>query len=192
MFDPQEEIDNDISASIDFSPSTPFSDPPILTFPITQQDQFDFTSMQPQISLVDSVLEGFSQHHADSIGPIMTTTPITSSIFEDDCLSSVPAATYMHLNASSPFLAPAIGTFLPTTPGAFSSDSSVILANSIFNMANELQSQDLEYQGENGGIYCIDSMQRVFNPELQVLKFFNCYFLSIKQKGYHNCSLTMC
>jgi hypothetical protein len=28
-----------------------------------------------------------------------------------------------------------------------------------------MQTQDLDYQGENGGIYCTDSVQQVFNPQ---------------------------
>jgi hypothetical protein len=38
-------------------------------------------------------------------------------------------------------------------------------------MGSELQPQELDYQGDNGGIYCPDSVQRVFNPgDLQVQK----------------------
>lgn len=37
-------------------------------------------------------------------------------------------------------------------------------------MASELQQQDLEYQGDSGGIFCPDAIQRVFNPgDLQMV-----------------------
>ncbi|XP_061989590.1 cell wall protein DAN4-like isoform X2 [Rosa rugosa] len=168
IFDSQEEIDNDISASIDFSPSPPFSVPPFL---MTQQDQFDFTSVPTQISLADSVVEGFSQYPADPVPPLMS-APL-SSVFEEDCLSSVPS--YVPLNPSSPscsFLGPTMGAYMPAgtmNAAALSADSTGIFTSSIL-MASELQPQDLEYQGDNGGIFCPESFPRGFNPEdLQML-----------------------
>ncbi|KAM5553343.1 cell wall protein DAN4-like [Rosa sericea] len=168
IFDSQEEIDNDISASIDFSPSPPFSVPPFL---MTQQDQFDFTSVPTQIPLADSVVEGFSQYPADHVPPLMS-APL-SSVFEEDCLSSVPS--YVPLNPSSPscsFLGPTMGAYMPAgtmNAAALSADSTGIFTSSIL-MASELQPQDLEYQGDNGGIFCPESLPRGFNPEdLQVL-----------------------
>lgn len=168
IFDSQEEIDNDISASIDFSPSPPFSVHPFL---LTQQDQFDFSSVPTQIPLADSVVEGFSQYPADPV-PSLMPAPL-SSVFEEDCLSSVPS--YVPLNPSSPscsFLGPTMGAYMPAgtmNAAAFSADSTGIFTSSIL-MASELQPQDLEYQGDNGGIFCPESLQRGFNPEdLQVL-----------------------
>ncbi|GMY27046.1 serine/threonine-protein kinase phg2-like isoform X2 [Fagus crenata] len=167
IFDSQEDIDNDISASINFSPSPTFSVPPFLT---TQQDQFDFSSVQPQISLSDAVVEGLSQYPADSVASLMG-APLPS-VFEEDCLSSVPS--YVPLNPSSPcsFLGSALGTYMPAgamNAAALSADSSGIFVGSIL-MGSELQPQDLDYQGENGGLYCPDSIQRVFNTgDLQVL-----------------------
>ncbi|KAL6185178.1 hypothetical protein ACLB2K_041313 [Fragaria x ananassa] len=168
IFDSQEEIDNDISASIDFSPSPPFSVPPFL---MSQQDQFDFSSVQPQIPLADSVVEGFSQYPADPV-PSLMSAPL-SSVFEEDCLSSVPS--YVPLNPSSPscsFLGPTMGAYVlagTMNAAALSTDSTGIFISSIL-MASELQPQDLEYQGDNGGIFCQESLQRGFNPDdLQVL-----------------------
>ncbi|XP_050373950.1 zinc finger protein CONSTANS-LIKE 4-like isoform X2 [Argentina anserina] len=167
IFDSQEEIDNDFSASIDFSPSPPFSVPPFL---MNQQDQFDFSSVPTQMPLAD-VVEGFSQYHADPVPPLMS-APL-SSVFEEDCLSSVPS--YVPLNPSSPscsFLGPNMGAYMSagTMNGAvLSADSTGIFTNSIL-MASDLQQQDLEYQGDNGGIFCPDTLSRGFNPDdLQVL-----------------------
>ncbi|XP_062108948.1 uncharacterized protein LOC133819663 isoform X2 [Humulus lupulus] len=170
IFDSQEEMDNDISASIDFSPSPSFSVPQLILG--TQQDQFDFSSIQPQISLADSVVDGFSvQYPVDSVGPLMSAS--LPSVFEEDCLSSVPS--YVPLNPSSPscsFLGPAMGTYLPSgamNAAALSVDSSGIFNTSIL-MASELQPQELDYQGDTSGLYCTDTMQRVFNAgELQAL-----------------------
>lgn len=169
IFDSPEQIDNDISASIDFSPSPQFSIPNFLA---NQQDQFDFSSVQPQIPLTDIVVDGLpvSQYPADLIAPLMGHS--LPSVFEEDCLSSVPS--YVPLNPSSPscaFLGPAMGTYMPggTMNAALSADSSGIFAGGIL-MGSDLQPQELDYQGDNGGIFCPDSMQRVFNPgDLQAL-----------------------
>jgi len=169
LFDSQDEIDNDISASIDFSSSPSFAVPPLLPI-ITQQDQFDFSSAQPrvQLSAAGSVLKGLS--HDPVVAPLIG-APL-ASVFDDDCFSSIPS--YVPLNPSSPacsYLSPAIGAYMPP-PGslttALSADSSGLFGGNIL-LGSELQTQELDYQGENGGIYCTDSIQRVFNPpDLQV------------------------
>lgn len=168
IFDSQDELDNEISASIDFSSSPTFSVPQFIT---TQHDQFDFSSVQPQLMLSDMVsADGITQYPADSVVPLMG--PPLPSVFEEDCLSSVPS--YLPLNPSSPsctFLGPAMSTYMSTgtMTAALSVDSSGIFAGGIL-LGSELQPKELEYQGENGGIYCPDSIPRVFNPgDLQAL-----------------------
>ncbi|KAK7393650.1 hypothetical protein VNO78_22210 [Psophocarpus tetragonolobus] len=174
FFDSQEEIDNDISASIDFSSSPSFIVPPLLPI-TTQQDQFDFSSAQPhvQLSAAGSVLKGFSQYPTEPMfAPLIGGSPLPS-IFYDDCISSLPS--YMPLNPSSPscsYLSPGLGIYMPP-PGslntAVSADSCGVFGGNIL-LGSELQAQELDYQGENGGIYCTDSIQRVFNPpDLQAL-----------------------
>jgi hypothetical protein len=162
IFDSQEEIDNDISASIDFSPSPPFPVPPYLTI---QQDQFGFSSMHPQIALSDAAVEGLSQYPADPVATLMG-APLPA-VFKEDYLPLHP------LSPSCSFFGPALGTYMPAgsmNATALSADSSGIFARSIL-MGSELQPQELDYQGDNGGIYCPDSVQRVFNPgDLQVQK----------------------
>lgn len=78
---------------------------------------------------------------------------------------------YMRLNPSSPSC-----SFLDTNPAylsgnlnsAFSSENQGIFGGSLL-MGPELQPQDLEFQGDNGGMFCPESMQRVYNPgDLQV------------------------
>ncbi|XP_022722724.1 uncharacterized protein LOC111279921 [Durio zibethinus] len=160
IFDSPDEIDNDISDSIDFSQSPSFSVPPFLT----QQDQFDLSLVQSQIQLADVAADGLSQYSADLVAPLMG--PPLPSVLDEDCLSFLPS--YVPLNPSSPscsFLGPGMATFMPVgaLTAALSADSSGIFAESIL-MGSELQPQDLEYQGDNAGIFCPDSMQRVFNP----------------------------
>ncbi|XP_027936455.1 uncharacterized protein LOC114191474 [Vigna unguiculata] len=168
--DPQEDMENDISASIDFSLSPSFNVPPFL--PVTsQQEQFDFSSVQPQVQLpAFSVVEGFSQYPTDPVAPPLMGAPLPS-VFEEDCISSVPS--YVPLNPSSPctYLSPGMPPYMPTGPltTALSTDSSGYFGGNIL-LGSELQTQELEYQGENGRMYCTDSMQRVFNPpDLQAL-----------------------
>ncbi|QCE05128.1 ribonuclease P/MRP protein subunit RPP1 [Vigna unguiculata] len=173
FFDSQDEFDNDISASIDFSSSPSFAVPPLLPI-TTQQDHFDFSSAQQQLHLSasGSVLKGLSQYPTDPVVAPLIGAPL-ASVFDDDCISSIPS--YVPLNPSSPscsYLSPGIGAYM-TPPGslatALSADSSGLFGGNIL-LGSELQAQELDYQGENGGIYCTDSIQRVFNPpELQAL-----------------------
>jgi len=172
FFDSQDEIDNDISASIDFSSSPSFAVPPLLPI-TTQQDQFDFSSAQPQLQLsaAGSVLKALSQYPTDPVVAPLIGAPL-ASVFDDDCISSIPS--YVPLNPPSPscsYLSPGIAAYMPP-PGslttALSADSSGLFGGNIL-LGSELQTQELDYQGENGGIYCTDSIQRVFNPpDLQV------------------------
>ncbi|KAF7837424.1 two-component response regulator-like PRR37 [Senna tora] len=167
------EIDNDISASIDFSSSPAFSVPSFLPL-TTQQEQFDFSSLQPHVTTLapTSVVEGLSQYPTDSAVVPLMGAPL-ASVFDEDCLSSVPS--YVPLNPSSPscsYLSPTIGAaYMPLGPlnTALSTDSSGIFGGTLL-LGSELQTQELDYQGENGAIYCPDSIQRVFNPpDLQAL-----------------------
>lgn len=168
IFDSQEEIDNDISASIGFSPSPPFSVPPFFN---PQSEQFDISPIPPQIQITDTVVDGLSQYPPDP-APALIGPPLPS-VCEEECLSSIPPP-YMRLNPSSPscsFIEPAtMGSYLlGNFTAALSADSCGIFSGGVL-MAPELQPQELEYQGDNGGIYCQDSMQRVFNSaELQAL-----------------------
>ncbi|KAL9390086.1 hypothetical protein Peur_018691 [Populus x canadensis] len=167
IFDSQDELVSELSASIDFSPST-FSFPIFIS---TQNDHFDFSSVQPQLTLTDFVsADGLSQYTADPAVPIMG-HPLPS-VFEEDCLSSVPS--YVPLNPSSPtcsFLGPAMSTYMlaGTMNAALSADSSGIFDGGILT-GSEWQPLELDYRGENGGISCPDYLQHVFNPgDLQAL-----------------------
>lgn len=176
IFDSQEDIDNDISASIDFTLSPAFNVGPFA--PSQQEQHFDFSSVQQnQVQLTaSSVVEGFShsQYPPDPVAPLMG-APLPP-VFEEDCITSVPS--YMPLNPSSPscaYLGPGMAAYMPP-PGALntalSAESCGLYGGNIL-LGPEIQTQELEYQGENGRLYCTDSIQRVFNPpDLQVLAIF--------------------
>ncbi|KAJ6898491.1 hypothetical protein NC652_025111 [Populus alba x Populus x berolinensis] len=123
IFDSRGELVSELSASIDFSPST-FSFP---TFISTRNDQFDFSFVQPQLAITDFVYaDGLSQYTADHPAAPITGHPLPS-VFEEDCLSSVPC--YVPLNPSSPtcsFLGPAMSTCMlaGTMNAALSADCS--------------------------------------------------------------------
>ncbi|KAL1368369.1 uncharacterized protein LOC107474385 [Arachis duranensis] len=170
IFDSQEDLDNDISASIDFSssPAAAFPVPSLLPNITTQPEQFDFSS--------PSVLKGLPhQYPTDTattvVVPPLMGNPLVSSVFEDECMSSM--ASYVPINSSSApscsYLSPAgLGVFMPPLTTALSADSALFGGNIL--LGSELQAQEIDYQGENGGIFCTDSIQRVFNPpDLQTL-----------------------
>ncbi|XP_065859079.1 uncharacterized protein [Euphorbia lathyris] len=162
LFDPQDDLDNEISASIDFSSSPTLPIPQFLT---TQQEHFDF--LQPQFSLSDMLsAEGLvTQYPADqnnSVAPFIG-APLTS-VFEDDCLSSVPS--YVPMNPSSPscsYFRPGINNYL--SAGNLNCDNSAFFGGGVFQQ----QHQDVEFQGDNGGIFCHDSIPpRVFNNPIEL------------------------
>ncbi|KAF1897728.1 hypothetical protein Lal_00032486 [Lupinus albus] len=167
IFDSQEDIDIDISASIDFSSSPSFTIPSFLPV-TTHQEQFDFASVQHQAQLAPgSVLKGLLQYPTDPIvAPLMGAQ--LPSVFDDICISSIPS--YMPLNPSSgncSYLGPGMGMYMPPGPGnlttTLSAESSGLFGGNIL-LPSELQPQELDYHGVNGGIFCTDSTQRVFNP----------------------------
>ncbi|XP_058202105.1 uncharacterized protein LOC131316692 isoform X1 [Rhododendron vialii] len=159
LFHSSEEIENDISASIDFSPSVPFSLPAYL---VNQQDQFDLFQSQ----------NSFPHFTSDPIPPLMGTHQLPSG-FERECLSIMPS--YARLNAnsstSSSFLEPNTGSYLPSNLTAtFSAPDNSRFFNGNLYTGNEMHIQELEFQGDNGGIFCPEPLPRIFHSgELQAL-----------------------
>lgn len=206
VFDSTDDIENDISVSIDFiTHPTTFSIPQYLNN-IPQDHhhhhQFDFSSFNnPQNQLTDPMAE-HSSIPSSMINPaVLMGPPNLPPVYEEECLSAVPP--YMRLSStssSSPnsactLLDPTnIGQFLPgnltaalttdhhNTPGIFN--------GSCIFLGTEFTPQELEFQGESGGMFCPDPMQRVYNcpNELQVFRIvFNLkkkciFFLEIRQK----------
>ncbi|GAB2294326.1 hypothetical protein Dimus_028536 [Dionaea muscipula] len=146
IFDSQEEIDNDISASIDFSPSPPFSAAPYLA--TIQHDQLDFTSQLPV------AVGPFSHYSSDGMLPLMA--PQLPPVCEEDCLSAIPP--FLRLNpqtASCSFLDPFFPGQLSATLAA---DCPSFFTGTIFGSG-----QELDYQGDNTGIFCPDKLPSTYN-----------------------------
>lgn len=163
IFDSHEEIDNnDISASIDFSSShQSFIVPPLLQ---QEQQQFDFSS---------SVLNQYPPSDDPIVAPplIGAPLPLLPCVFEDDCISSIPSYMPLNNNPSSPtcsYLSPGLGLYMPQGQfgnSGLSTDNSGLFGGGSVLLGSELQTQqELDYQGENGGFYCTDSVPGVFNP----------------------------
>lgn len=169
IFVSSEDIENDISASIEYSPSPQFSVPRFLN---GQQEQFDLSLLQNQMGMTDNaaaVEAALSQYADESIGPPLLGPPLPA-LHEEDCLSTMP---YMKMNPSSPncsFLDPETNPYMPTNLNmALSNENSGIFNGSMF-LGTELQPQELDCQGDNGGIFCTEPPPRVYNSDLQVLK----------------------
>lgn len=156
ILDAQEEID-DISASIDFSTTSPFYVPP--PFANSQQDQLDDLSsvLQQQLPLSDHVVNGFPPYrHSDLTGPQLG--PLLPSIIEDSSISSPLGTAFLTPMANAAFIPRGtmnIG-FCADTPGIFSTGAL---------MSRELmQPRELDYQGDTAGFYYPDSKPQIFNP----------------------------
>ncbi|XP_043720819.1 zinc finger protein HD1-like [Telopea speciosissima] len=161
IFDFQDENNenNEISASIDFSPQSTFSNvvvpPPLLS--TTQEDQFDLSSLQCHIPLVDIGNRFSTTYSSDSVVPDLKGPSILPSVFEDDhCLSSLPSCSFLDPTSLGPFLPSNLSTTIPADP------SGVVFAGNIL-MGSDFQTQELEFQGDNYGVYGSDSIQQVYN-----------------------------
>ncbi|XP_022849575.1 uncharacterized protein LOC111371681 isoform X2 [Olea europaea var. sylvestris] len=175
IFDSAEDIDNDISASIDFTPSPNFSVPQYFNNNNNNQDQFDFFSLNNQISAGDVVNGLISQYPPEPPHPVpLLGPPPLPPAYDEECLSSIPS--YVRLSSSSPscgILDPIMGQYLPAANmnPPFSTENSGILTGGSLLMGTELQSQELDFQGDNGGLFLPDTISSLFNcsSDLQAL-----------------------
>ncbi|XP_011073716.1 uncharacterized protein LOC105158605 [Sesamum indicum] len=165
----EDQIENDISASIDFTPSPSFSVPHQQYFgnSNSNQEPFSMASLNNQISSLGDAVDG-SLYPAVERRPMVVSQvlgpPLPASL-EEDCLPSVGQTSYMRLRNSSTspacsgLLDPMIGPYLPTgsMSAPFSAD------NSGFFLGTDMSSQELEFQGGNCGLFLPDSMARVFS-----------------------------
>lgn len=186
VFDSSDDIDNDISVSIDFSTHHPtsasFSIPQYLTTTNNnnnnnnnqQQDHHQFDYSLPQYPTDSSMVQ-----------QLMAPPPPLPSVYEEECLSAVPS--YMrHLTATTTSSSPspscslldpttAIGPFLHSNlTAALTSENPGIFNGNTYNMfmgADHLPTQELDFQGESVGIFCPETMHRAYNcpNELQAI-----------------------
>ncbi|XP_021730305.1 uncharacterized protein LOC110697251 isoform X1 [Chenopodium quinoa] len=182
IFDPREEIDNDISASIDFSPSPPFSTtPPYNLNPTnTQQDQYH------HLSLNDVAISNSLNQYPNTVDPVAlplmaVVPPPLGPVFEDDCLSSIPP--FLRLNPSTgatttSFLDPSMSSFLHGNLNhGLGADNSGIFAGSLL-MASDLQPKELDFQADNSGIFCPDQLPRYNSGDMQAFSNENSQLVS--------------
>ncbi|GAB4843071.1 hypothetical protein Ancab_013050 [Ancistrocladus abbreviatus] len=160
IFDSQEDIDNDISASIDFSPSPSFSATSYLTS--VQPDQLDFSTQVPV------AVGGFSQCTADPVMPLIA--PSLPPVFEEDGVSAT--SSFLHLNptaTSFSFFDPSMGSFFPGNMNAPLAPEASGMFTGVL-VGQELQPKELDCQGDHAGIFCPDQLPRLYNPaDIQAL-----------------------
>ncbi|VYS54310.1 unnamed protein product [Arabidopsis thaliana] len=170
IFDSQEDFENDITASIDFSSSS--LQYPVIDHLLTaiSQDQFDFSSglqvihQPPNISYSGDPL---SLSAISSLAP----PPLQSGVFEEDCLSSVPSYN-LGLNPSCSFFrSSGLPAYMST--GLLSAESNLGYLPGNIHVGSEINKPHdplMDFQADNGGFFCPDSIKRMFNPEdLQAL-----------------------
>ncbi|CAI9771225.1 unnamed protein product [Fraxinus pennsylvanica] len=174
IFDSPEDIENDISASIDFTPSPTFSVPPYFNNN-NNQEQFDFSLLNNHIPAGD-VVDGSLSHYPPEPPPPLPLLgpPPLPLAYDEECLSSMPS--YMRLRSSSPSCAimdPIMGQYLLSgnMNPPFSAENSEILTGGGLLMGTELPPQELDFQGDNGGLFLPDTISRLFNcsSDLQAL-----------------------
>ncbi|CAN4091063.1 unnamed protein product [Withania somnifera] len=167
IFDTQD----DISASIDFTSSTNFTVPD--HFLQHQEEQFDLNPLNNHHGPVTDIISGpmFHPHVIPLMGPPL------GHVYEDESLSSVPP--YMRLaftSISSPSCALVdpnmVSYFQGNLNNTINSEASAIFAaaaNSALFFGSQWPNQELDFQRENGRIFCPDSLPRIYNSELQAL-----------------------
>ncbi|XP_027116670.2 uncharacterized protein [Coffea arabica] len=169
IFDSTDDIENDISVSIDFSNSTAYNIPQYVH---NQLDQFDYSSLNARSSVTD-VADGSLAQYPGEPPAVPLMAPPMPPVYEEECLSAMPP--YMRLSTSSPscsLLDPTIGPYLPgNLNAALAAENPGIFSGGCLFLGTELPPQELEFQGENGGIFCPDAMPRVYNcsTELQAI-----------------------
>ncbi|CAN6883402.1 unnamed protein product [Brassica oleracea] len=150
IFDSQDDFDNDITASIDFSSS--------IQFPVSDQlqDQFDFTGIQ--LHQPPNIL--YSSSSCDPLPP-------PSSVFEEDCLSSVPSYSLGSLDPTSPFLgSPGLLAYLAVTKNMMNTGLPIERSGFYSGFGSDFKpshDQLMETQADNGGMFCPDPIKPIFD-----------------------------
>ncbi|KAL0322573.1 UNVERIFIED_CONTAM: hypothetical protein Sangu_1876600, partial [Sesamum angustifolium] len=160
----EDQIENDISASIDFTllhpsqsliSSTSATATAIKNHSAWLPEQPDFVAGRR--GGWDAILGSGTAADGGAAG--------LGACLEEDCLPSIGQSSYMRLRNSSTspacsgLLDPMIGPYLPTgsMSAPFSAD------NSGFFLGTDISHQELEFQGGNCGLFLPDSMARVFS-----------------------------
>ncbi|PIN10108.1 hypothetical protein CDL12_17308 [Handroanthus impetiginosus] len=187
----QDQIENDISASIDFTGSPSSFPAPHQYFNNNSNNNnnniinnnheaFNISSLSNQLSLGDMVNGYNPDRWTTTVAPpppavLPILGPPLPTSYEEDCLPSMPPS-YIRLRTSQPscsLIDPLMAPFLPTgsMSGPFSAENSGIFTNNGLMMGTDISHQELDFQGDSGGLFLPDNMQRVFNcsGDLQAL-----------------------
>ncbi|CAH8331693.1 unnamed protein product [Eruca vesicaria subsp. sativa] len=167
VFDSHDDFENDIAASIDFS-SSPLQYPLIdQLLTTTNQDQFDFSQIVHQLpNISHSGDNNLAIPEASSIVPPL----LPLGVFEEDCLSSVPSYNIgLNPNPCSFFRTSGLPPYMGNmSTGLLSSDNGFGLYPGLD--INKPRDQLMDFQTDNGGLFCPDTIKDIFNPgDLQVL-----------------------
>ncbi|WZZ55115.1 hypothetical protein YC2023_055222 [Brassica napus] len=165
VFDSRDDFENDIAASIDFS-SSPLQYPLIdQLLTTTNQDQFDFSSgaqIVHQLPNIPHSGDNLALPAVSSIAPPL----LPLGVFEEDCLSSVPSYNLgLNPNPCSFFRTSGLPAYMST--GLLSSDNSSGLYPGHIHLGpdfNKPRDQLMDFQTDNGGLFCPDSIKGIFNP----------------------------
>lgn len=172
MFE-EEIMENDISTPIDLANASHFTNH---RYPFSNQDQFDLDLLQNQIpTIIDENNEAnariFSYTNTvlnDQVGPTIGQTQSLSTVCEESGLNSVSPLKFMRLNdclsRNYSFIDPSINSL----------ECSGIFKGNLF-LGNDMPRHELEFHGDNGGIFGCDPPLHAYNSnELQV--FFEMLF----------------
>ncbi|KAI3518479.1 hypothetical protein L1887_07270 [Cichorium endivia] len=154
---------------IEIDPSAPIDFTTLPHYPFGNQDQFDLSLLQNQISLATDGSIPSYHHPNDQTDVVSIMGPM---VCEDDSLSSMPPSKCMRLNnPSSPNHCFMDHPYLQSGSSnpMLQVDNCGIFSGNL-SLANEIQAHELDFQGDNSGIFCPDSLPRPYNSnELQAL-----------------------
>ncbi|KAI3511480.1 hypothetical protein L1887_18634 [Cichorium endivia] len=169
----EETMENDISTPLDLTNASHFTND---RYPFSNHDQFDLDLLQSQIPLIDNNIDTnapiFSYTNTlsnDHAGPAIRLTPL-STVCEESSLSSMPPLKFMRLDNC---LAPNCSFIDSSSLNSYNlpqSREGCGMFNGNLFLGNDIQPHDLEFQGENSGMFCSDPPPRAYNSnELQAL-----------------------
>ncbi|KAK1411247.1 hypothetical protein QVD17_37794 [Tagetes erecta] len=163
MFD-ENNTENDISASQDFTN--------LNEYPFSQQDQFDLSILENQIQLATHGGPIMPYPHPNDQTDVLSMMEAMVAC-ENECMSMPPSKCMrLNNNPSSPN-----HCFLDHPYNLSSRNSNTMLSmescgiyNANLSFGNEVQVHDLDFNGDNGGMFFPDPLPRPYNSnELQAL-----------------------
>lgn len=159
IFQSQDDMDNNVSGSINFSPCGPFSvQVPQYLATASQENQFEIVPNDPVTT------DGVTQYPNQVIEPLITTHPL-EPVFEDECLSSVPS-----IPPPCTLLDLSLGPYLLDNLSPTLSAADNFIGSNLFMGSEIQQPQSLSYQEDCNSYFCHGTIPRTFyTGDIQVL-----------------------